>query len=46
MTGKTWVGRITTQTRSQVFQTLDGAFDFLLRLQKLGQMSEMFGRVF
>ena len=34
-----------TQTRAQAFQTLGRAFDFLLRLQKLGQAFQMLGCV-
>ena len=31
-------GHVVTQTRCRAFQTLDRAFDFLLRFQKLGQV--------
>ena len=47
------ISRVLTQTRYRafqtlhpVFQTLDQAFDFLLRLQKLGRAFERLDRVF
>ena len=47
------MGHVITQTRDQAFQTLDRAFSFLQRLQKLGRVFErvdvlkqIFGQVF
>ena len=40
------MGRVVTQTRGQTLQTLNQAFDFVLRLQKLSRVFEKFFRVF
>ena len=38
--------RVKTETLGRVFQTLGGAFDLLLRFQKLGRAFERLGHVF
>ena len=40
------MARVVTQTRGRTLQTLNQAFDFVLRLQKLSRVFEKFFRVF